>query len=150
MRASNPLILGGALVMHTLLVGVVASPWAVPDLTLIGFIVVVSRAPDRWLRYVAAVGIWTLVWAVRYPRPILLGYLGVGWMVQWWSRRWDVNDRRLQCVVVGLASGLMHLGLLWLEDLWSLRLCGALLVRVLLTVLVVWCLQYVIPERVSS
>ncbi len=150
MRASNALILGSALIAHTLLVGGIPSPWCVPDLTLVGLVLVVSRAPDRWLRYVAVVGVWTLIWAVRYPRLILLGYLGVGWIVQWSSRQWDVYNRRLQCVIVGLATGLMSLGLLWLEELWSLRLCGAVLLRISLTLLVTWCLFSLMPARADS
>ena len=55
---------------------------------------------------------------------------------------WDAADARIQYLVMGLASGLMTLGAVWLEACWSLPILGLATVHVILT-----CLAFVIVRR---
>ena len=131
------LILACCLAAHVFSAGVIASPWWVPNFTLVGLIVTVTRRPGQWMWLSGAAGLLTIVWAARFPQQILVGYLGLGCLVQWLARQWDVGDWRVQCALVGIAALLMSLGALWLEDLWSLCLLGLAAAQVMMTVIAV-------------
>ena len=109
-------------------------PWWVPDLTLIGLVVVIIRTPRRWLTYSALAGLFTMCWVARDPVPIGLAYGVVGWVTQLLMQEWDLGDPRLACGVVAAACAAMTLGLLWLEDLWSAVMIGWFMIRVTVTI----------------
>lgn len=95
------------------------SPWWVPDLTLVGLVLSVVRSPARWLALSGWAGLITMAWAVRFPGPILAGYLFIGWASQMLARQWHATDLRIECLLVAIGSLSLTLGTLWLDDLWS-------------------------------
>ena len=127
----------GCLLAHLVLVGVVSSPWWVPDLTLVGLMLATVKTPHRWLAYSGIAGLVTLSWVVRDRWPLLLSYLALGGFLRVVRRHWDVTDVRVQCVVSGLAASVLTGGAMWLEDLWSIPLLGLATVHVVMTVLAV-------------
>ena len=132
------------LTAHLLLAGVVASPWWVPDLTLVGLILAVAKAKRRWIALSSLAGLVMMTWAVRFPAPILITFLALGWAVRGLSAQWDLADIRVQCLVVAVASSLLTFGALWLEDLWSLPLLGLAAAHVAMTVAAVPCVRHVV------
>ncbi len=114
-----------------------ASPWWVPDLTVIGLLLAVTRAPHRWLPLSLVAGAATILWTDRFASAILLGSVGFGWVLQALATRWDMNEWRAQSALAALVSLLMALGALWLDNTWSLVLAGLLVARMLLTALAV-------------
>ena len=126
-------VLLSCLAAHAAMAGLLPSPWWVPDLTLAGLILAISRTPHRWMLLSGMAGLLTVVWVVRFPHVVLVGSLGLGWIVRTLARQWDVTDLRLQCLIVAVASLLTTFGWLWLEGLWSLPLVAFAVVRVLMT-----------------
>ena len=110
----------GCWLAQQILVGLVPSPWWVPDLTLVGALHSVIRSPARWLSYSMTGGLLVMAWAVRIPVALCLTYLTMGWVVCLLCRRWDVTDLRVQVLLIGAASLLLSTEALWLEGLWSL------------------------------
>ena len=143
------LILLGMLTGHVILAGIVPSPWWVPDLTLIGLVVTISQVPQQWLRLSVITGLFATSFAIRCSGPLLVSYLGLGWMVQRLARRWDVTDLRVQVLVVSVGNVLITLGLLWLDELWSIPLLGLVAVRVMLTGLAVLCVRPLMRVKVG-
>ena len=141
------LILVGCLAAHGFLADLVPSPWWVPDVTLVGLILAIERLPRQWLLFSATAGISMMVWAVRFPQPVFLGYLGFGGVVRLLARQVDANDLRVQCFTAGLASMALSLGALWLDGLWSLPLFGLMSVRVLLTTMTVPFVRRLVERR---
>ena len=141
-------LLLSTLAAHALIARAVPSPWWVPDLTLVGLILAVARAPSRWLLLSAVAGLFTMAWAVRFPKQMFLSYVALGWVVQMLGRAWDATDLRVQLGMVGLASALLSLGGLWLDELWSFPLLGLSMVRVAMTVLAVPCVRHLAERRV--
>ncbi len=125
----------GCLVAHVIAAGVLASPWMVPDLTLIGLVLVVMRAPHRWLLPSVAAGLSAVVWAIRSSSPIFVSYVLIGWLSQRIATQWDVADLRVQWLFVGVASTAVTFGLIWLDDLWSWPVIGLGLMRTAFTML---------------
>ena len=123
------------LVMQALIAQVAPSPWWVPDLTLIGVLVAVVRAPGKWLSVAVVGGLWIMTWTIRFRWPICLGYVALGGVVRLLAAQWDLNDGRILYPLTGISSLLLTLSLLWLDELWSVRLVGLALLRVALTVL---------------
>ena len=138
-------LLVGCLMTHTLLAASVPSPWWVPNLTLAGLVLSIGRSPRRWLGLSGLAGLWTVVWAVRLPEVVLLGYLGWGWLAQEAAKRWDTTEARVQSGFVGIASLLMTVGMLWLEGLWSVPLLGVAVAHVTVT-----CAAVPLLHRVSA
>lgn len=135
MSAAVPVTFAGCLLTHLFLASLVTSPWWVPDLTLVGLVVTVARAPHRWAVLSGLAGLFMAVWAIRFAQQIFLGYLVTGWAVHALCRQWDLTDRRVQWLVVGIASLAMTFGALWLDGLWSPALMGLAMTRVALTCL---------------
>ena len=127
------LVLVAYLAAHALIAQIVPSPWWVPDLTLVGLIFTVARSPRHWLALSVLAGLFTLAGTVRFPGPIFMSYLVLGWIVQWLAGHWDVTDARVQYFMTGLASLAMTFGALWLDGLWSWPLVGLASVHVALT-----------------
>ena len=134
-------ILAWCLVAHALLARLIASPWWVPDLTLVGLVLGVSLRPRRWLMASVMAGLFMMLGAVRFPVQIFLGYLLCGTIVQFAAQRWDTTDGRIQGCVVIVLSTLMTLGLLGLERLWSWPLLAFAALRVAVTGLSLWFVQ---------
>lgn len=122
---------------HAVLASVLPSAWHVPDLTLIGLVLAISRQPSAWLLQTALAGVSAMLWAIRAPWAILAGYYALGWLLQALASAWDLNDLRVEWLVVVLASLAMAAGALWLEHLWSWPLTGLLLARTAVTAAVV-------------
>ena len=112
-------LLAGCVTAHLSLASLSPSPWWVPDLTLVGLILSVVRAPTRWLTLSGWAGLLTVAWAVRFPGPIFTGYLLIGWGSHMAARQWDAADLRIECLLVAAGSCFLMLGTLWLDDLWS-------------------------------
>lgn len=121
--------------VHVLLAQIVPSPWWVPNLTLVGAVLGICRAPSKWLMVSALAGLFMFPWAIRCPTQLILGYLACGWLIQVLATQWDIDEGRIQSVVALVASSGMTFGALWLEDLTSLPLIGLALIHVALTTL---------------
>ena len=128
-----------SLLAHVVVAGVAPSPWWAPNLTLVGLILAIVQTPTRWLLLSGVAGLWAMVWAIRFPVPILMSYLLLGWVAQVLARSWDVRDLRVQCVMAVIGSLITTLEALWLDDLWSLPLLGLLSVQVVVTTLALPC-----------
>ena len=135
-------MLAMSLVAHVVVAGVVPSPWWTPNLTLVGLVLAIIQTPTRWLTFSGLAGLWMVVWAIRFPVPLLMSYLLLGWVAQLLARHWDTTDLRVQCMMVGVGALLTTLEVLWLDDLWSLPLLGWASVQVIVTVLAVPCARY--------
>ena len=133
MSPALALALGGCLAAHAVAAGMLASPWWVPDLTLIGLVLVVVRMPHRWVIPSVVAGLSTAAWAIRSSSPIFIAYLLVGWVVQRVARQWDATDFRVQWLLVGIVATGLTFGLIWLDDVWSWSIIGLGLVRVAIT-----------------
>ena len=100
MSISGALTLITGLLLHLAAGRFLPSPWLVPDLTLIGVVLVVARLPGKALgsgMLVAAMmimGTWRHVWI----DTVL--YLGAGLLVGSAATRWDVTDRSVQLAMV--------------------------------------------------
>ena len=119
---------------HALAAQLLPSPWWVPDLTLIGVVLSVGRAPERWLVLSGLAGFCTMLWAVRFPIQTAMGAVALGAGMRLLTQRWDVTDRRVASLVVGVASAASTLGTLWMEQVsWSTALLGLAGARVAVT-----------------
>ena len=134
-------ILAWCLVAHALLARLIASPWWVPDLTLVGLVLGVSLRPRHWLMASVVAGLFMMLGAVRFPAQVFLGYVLCGTLVQLSAQRWDTTDGRIQGCVVLILSAFMTLGLLGLERLWSWPLLAFAAVRVAVTGLSLPCVR---------
>ncbi|MDP3704199.1 MAG: hypothetical protein Q8R78_07405 [Candidatus Omnitrophota bacterium] len=121
------------MVAHLALALASPSPWWVPDLTLVGLVLAVGRSPARWFACTVFAGLLTVAWAVRFPGQVFAGYLLIGWVSHLLSRHWDVTDLRIECFLVAAGSLCLMAGMLWLEDLWSLRVLLLTVVRTAVT-----------------
>ena len=122
---------------HVLVARVVASPWWVPDLTLVGLLLGVMRRPDRWLECAVLAGLTVPVWMVRFVEPQLGAFLAFAWITQRLVHRWDVTDVRVLGLLGVLASAITTGGALWFEGIWSWPIAGLAFVRIGLTGLAV-------------
>ncbi len=122
------------LAVHALVAGVVPSPWAVPNLTLVGVVVCVTQSPRQWLLIASTAGLVVMAGSIRVPGPVFVSYLVVGAVLRRLIVRWDAADLRVQVLVTGIAAGLLVVSALWLEDLWSVPLMVRGLGHVALTV----------------
>src|SRR3989338_5877258 len=127
------LVLVGCATAHLARAMISPSPWWVPDLTLVGLILSVGRAPARWLAFSVLAGLLTAVWAVRFPGQLVAGYLLIGWVSQLLSRHWDAADLRIECLYAAAGSLFLMVGMLWLSALWSGRLLAFKLFRAAVT-----------------
>ena len=134
-------LLIGCVVTHALLAHLIASPWWLPDLTLVGLVLAVGRRPAQWLIASLVAALLPVVSAVRFSGQLFSAYLVCGWLVQLVGRRWDAADGRVQGAMVLMATAALTLGAIWLEDLWSLPLLGSAGLRVAATGLCVPLIQ---------
>lgn len=144
------ILLSSAILTHLMIARWVASPWWVPDLTLIGLTLAIGRAPERWWSFAILAGLITMPWAARFPAQVFLSYLVCGWAVRATGNRWDLADLRVQWVVTCLAVGLMRLWACWLENLWSPPVLGLAGLQTVLTGLSVPGLRWLLASRWNS
>lgn len=104
-----------------------------PDLTLVGLILIGARAPQHWWLLSAMAIVGSLGWAVRFPLPLMLSYLVMGGAGPILARQVDATDLRIEWLAVASATLALTLGSLWVEDLWSARLLVLASVRVTVT-----------------
>ncbi len=130
-------ILVVSLLIHALWASVGPSSWWVPNVTLVGLIFSVARAPTQWLWLSMVAGLWLMVWAIRFPVPVMMSALLLGWLVSFLAKHWDATDLRVQWVLATTASFLSVLAMLWLDGFWSVSLLGLACGHSLLTGLVV-------------
>lgn len=130
---SSTVVFVGCVIAHHALALASPTPWGVPDLTLVGLVLAVGRSPARWFAWSVFAGLITVVWAVRFSGQVFAGYLVMGLVSHLLSRHWDVTDLRIECLLVAAGSLCLMVGMLWLEDLWSLRVLLATVVRAAVT-----------------
>lgn len=128
-------VLGGCVAVHLLLVACFGSAWWVPDLTLVGMVLMIAAAPTRWVLASALAGGLAMLWAVRFVPVVFAGYLALGWGLRQAVHHWDAADQWVLSALVGLAAALLTGGLVWLDDLWSPAVAVALMGRVASTTL---------------
>ncbi len=127
------LILVGTLV-HFILGRWVDSPWAMPDLTLLGICLALSQSSDSVMDLVLLAGLLPMLTAGTRAWDVGVGYAGAAALWHWATSRWDVTDRRLS--LLGIAVLELGLSIWWLSraDAWSADMWGAVPLRVTITV----------------
>ena len=130
----NPLVLLGlCCAAHAGAMFAVWEPWWAPNLTMVGLVLAVARAPERWLALAAIAALTAMVWAIRFPAAVAGLYLATGWFVRWTAGRWDVSDALVQGALVAASSAAVAFSALWLHGVWSVPLAAAAAAHVLLT-----------------
>ena len=142
-------ILAWCLVAHVVLARLIASPWWVPDLTLVGLVLAVTRRPARWWLLSAVAGLLTMGWAVRSAGSIFAGYLLIGGAVRLAGHQWDATDLRIEAGLVGAASLMATLGTFWLGDVWSPLLLVFMGLHTALTCATVPLVHYVVGRATA-
>ena len=150
-------LLAACLIIHALLAQVAPSPWWVPDFTLIGLVLTISKTPHRWPVCTAAAALWVQIWTVRFAVPIGIGYVAVGFGVQQLARYWDLQDERLRALLVITSSALLLGEALWLDQQpWTCQLFSLMSLRIavtaasLLLVRVIWGARVRLPRVARS
>ena len=84
----------------------VASPWLMPDVSLVGLLVALQRAPQYRLPLLALASLGATVAA---PGGGLAGpaYLGAGGLFVWASTQWDLRAPAVQAAVLGGIEALL-------------------------------------------
>ena len=118
-----------AWVCHVILVQLVAVPWWIPDLTLVGMILGIGRAPARWWLMASVAGGLTILWAVRMPVVIFGGYFVLGGLMRLASAQWNVTDTRVQMVAATGAALLLGLVYCGLDGVCSWQVLGWVALR---------------------
>ena len=136
------LVFVGCLVGHVVVDGLIPSPWWVPDLTGVGLVIAVARAPRSWLAFSVLAGLLVSPWAVRFAGPLFIAYLGVGRTLRFLADQWDTTDLRVECLIVSAVALALTGGLVWLDDLWSPPILGLTVIHVAVT-----CLALVIVRQ---
>jgi hypothetical protein len=121
--------------LHAALGQIAPSPWWVPNLPLVGLILLIVRVPSRWLPISGLMAVGELMWMTRFAQPLVACYVALGGGVSLIVRQWDVEDPLVFGVVVALASTSFAVLCLWLEGAWSWRVAGLAGMHVLLTVM---------------
>lgn len=131
------LLIGGCWIVQGLLVQLVPWSWAVPDLTLMAFVLAVGHAPHHWVLLASLAGVLTMVWTIRAPTQVLLSYLIFGGSIRVLAHRWDVTDQRVQILLASAGCIAMLIATLWADELWSLSLAGVMGLQAVMTGLAV-------------
>ena len=114
----------GCCTAHAALALALPDPWLAPNLTLVGLVLAVTEAPARWAALSAAAAGCATVWAIRFPAAVAAAHLAAGWGIRWVAAQWDASDERVQGLLVLLTTSVLTLGMLWVQDLWSLPVTG--------------------------
>ncbi len=127
------------------------SPWWVPNLTLVACLVAVCERPARWWLFAAVAGLAMTLWSVRHPTWIVGSFLMFSGLAMFGARHWNLQDVRVQIMVVAASMFVFIAMLLWIEHipLWSVG--GACFVWWSLSVISVLGIRFVMDScRVSS
>ena len=144
----DPFVLLGLCCMaHAGAMFAVAEPWWAPNLTMVGLVLAVARAPERWFACSVGAALTTMVWAIRFPVAVAGLYLAAGWLVRWTAAQWDVSDARVQGTLVAAASGVMAFSSLWLHGLSSFSVAASALAHVLLTYAAFCAVRWLLPAE---
>lgn len=127
------IILAACWFAHVVISALMSSPWWVPNVTLVGWVMAIGRAPNSWGLCSLMAAMAALLWLIRWTHPIVIGYLALGWMLSLLARRWDLTDERVFILIVAATSTAATLGLLWLEELRSWPVLGLALAQILVT-----------------
>jgi hypothetical protein len=125
----------------------VTESWWAPNLTVVGLILAVVRAPGRWLACSIAAALTVMIWTVRFPAVVAGTYVATGWFVRWVATQWDVSDPLVQRVLVAAVSAVMAVSSLWLHGLWSVSLAASALAHVVLTYAAFCTVRWLLPLR---
>ena len=107
------MIVGAGTALHVVLGRWVASPWLMPDLTLISMVLAMTLPSQSLLGPALLAGFFVMLSTPQ--QPLLLGgtYVGAGWLIQVLALRWDLTDSTLQQLTVGAAeAGLLAMWLM--------------------------------------
>lgn len=90
-----------------------ASPWMLPDLSLIGLTLVLARSSQPTpVRPILLVSWLAMCFTARHAVVAAMSYLGAGWLIRVLASRWEVRQGTLPLLILGLAEAAL-LGL-WL------------------------------------
>ena len=131
---SGSLILIIGTLVHFVLGRWVDSPWALPDLTLLGICLALSQSPDSVMDLVLLSGLLPMLIAGRRGWDAGLAYAGAAALWHGIGSRWDLTNRRLSLGSVALVE--LGLSIWWLcrANTWSANMWGAIPLRVASTV----------------
>ena len=115
----------------------IVSPWWVPDLSLVSLILTMGPSSARWLIRSWLIGIVTMCWDVQAPLVPLLWYPAVAGSLRLVAQRWDLEDLRVQLVLVALAESMWLLLHVWIQDIATLPLLALAVLHVAVTVITV-------------
>ena len=131
---AHPLVLLGlCCAAHAGAMFAVSESWWAPNLTMVGLVLAVARAPARWHVCALIAALTAMIWAIRFPAAMAGLYIAAGWCVQWTAGEWDVSDPLVQGTLVAASSAAVALSSLWLHGLWSVSLAAGAAAHVLLT-----------------
>ena len=132
MSGSLIFILAGTLA-HLVLGRWVESPWMLPDVTLIGIGLAVSRSADSITDLALLAGLLPMVIAGRHSWDVGIGYAGAAALWRWVQSHWDVADWRLSLGAIAVLE--LGLSIWWLgrAGAWSAQMWGAVPLRVAAT-----------------
>jgi len=132
-------------IAHVFVSNLISLPWLVPDLTLVGLVLVVGRNPRNWMPVSVVTGLIMSVFVVRGLPIVMVSYIALGLCINVASRQWNITDERLECGIVALASLLLGLGWVWLDDVWLPMVVGFSVIRAGLTASAAWGLRKLVP-----
>ena len=134
MPAASLVIVGASALVQISAGRFLPSAWLMPDLLLLGLLLLASRSPAfpmilvGWGAWVAMMG------TIRDPIIVGIGYAAAAWVMWWWTHHWEFQRPAIDVMVIGVCeAGLASLWLLAGGHL-SLALVGLALMRVLVTV----------------
>ncbi len=133
---------------HLALAQLVWASWFVPDLTTVGMVINIGRAPKRWWVWSALAGMLTILWVARMPILIYAVYFGLGALLRFSTGQWNANDARVQSLQVLLAVFSLGLLFCWIDGLWSWTMLAFALARAIVTAFALLLLRRWMSRRV--
>ena len=112
----------------------VASPWLVPDLTLVIIVVTMIRCPGYSLSPALYGGLLVMLFTIHHSVAVGLAYVGAGVLTKLLATQWNVASPFLQQAMVGVAETGLVMVALFLNRAASLTLLGLAGAKVLITV----------------
>lgn len=94
--------------LHVALGRWVASPWMVPDLTLVSLVLVLMRSrPANSIRPVVLTSLLAMAFTVHHPFQAGGAYLVVGWGIKTVMSRFEATRGFLPLITIGVAEALL-------------------------------------------
>jgi len=140
------LIVGLGVFVQLILGRWLPSPWLVPDLTLVGVLLVMARMPQHSLGPALMAGLLVMAVTVQQSLVVGLAYVGAGGLMRLLSSWWDLADPFLQPMALALAEAFLLViwFLLGVPITLGLLLLGGL--RLLVTVASLLLVRLLIPS----